>query len=345
MTKQHWVILAILGLAVVCLYCFGGLLVLQMFNDQSAQIVAALEATPTGATIAPPLAFATFTPPAEPTVRPSATWVIPPPQAQIGTTTVGTRAPLAPNTTPAATATRRPTIQPVGPIMTAWSKAQNVTAYRIEFDWTIKGNFADLPAGWNAAQGLPLFGIAGTINGKDSQIAFKGILAVLFTGDPTKSIEFLTLGNQTYIRGPAPMLGAPENKWYVSTGQSTFSTNINEGIPELPSDPTIDWSGFKKTTTETLDGKRCDVYSGDKTATTKLFQSVNTQETTSKQSLGDVDSAETKFWICDDGYLHQWTMNIDGRSKDKPTMGSVKLPYEHIEKLKSWVYSRNSKMA
>jgi hypothetical protein len=163
-------------------------------------------------------------------------------------------------------------------------------------------------------------------------------LAIPFTGDP-KPIEFLTLGNQTYIRGPAPMLGAPENKWCVSTGQSTFSTNINEGIPELPSDPTIDWSGFKKTTTETLDGKRCDVYSGDKTATTKLFQSVNTQETTSKQSLGDVDSAETKFWICDDGYLHQWTLNIEGRNKDKPT---ERVPFQI--RLHLWDFNANIKL-
>jgi hypothetical protein len=92
MTKQHWAILGVLGLVVICVYCFGAVLVAQMLNDQ---------------------------------------------------------------------------------FMTTWGKSQNVTAYRIEFDWTIKGNFADLPAGWNAAQGLPLLGIAGTINGKDSQMAFK----------------------------------------------------------------------------------------------------------------------------------------------------------------------------
>ncbi|MCI0476842.1 MAG: hypothetical protein L0Y55_11385, partial [Anaerolineales bacterium] len=215
--------------------------------------------------------------------------------------------------------TRRATVQPVGPIMIAWSKAQNVTAYRIEFDWTIKGNLSDIPANWQTAQGVPLFSIAGAINGKDSQIALKGILAMLFTGGPTKSVEFLTLGDKTYLRGPAPMMGAPDDKWYVSTGQGKFSTNINEGtMPELPGDATIDWSSFKKSATETLDGKRCDVYRGDKNATTKFFQSVDTG-TTNKQSLDTIDNAETKFWVCDDGYLHQWTMNVEGRAKDKPT--------------------------
>jgi hypothetical protein len=339
MTKQHWIILGALGLAVLCLYCVGAVLVLQMLSAPAAtQIVTALEATPTSAPIAPatnaPSVVAQPSTP-QPTARPSATWVLAPLPAQTGATSVGTRAstPFAPpstapfgsaqgmaqSATPGATATRRPTIQPVGPIMTAWSKAQSVTTYRIEFDWTIKGNVSDMPPGWDIAKGMPLFGIAGTLVGKDSQIAFKGIMAVLFTGDPTKSVEFLTIGNQTYIRGPAPMLGAPENKWYTSSGQGTFSTNMNEGISDMPDDPTIDWGSFKKTATETFDGKRCDVYSGDKNATLKLFQSVNAKETTSKQSLDTIDNAETKFWICDDGYLHQWTMNVDGRNKDKPT--------------------------
>jgi len=58
-------------------------------------------------------------------------------------------------------------------------------------------------------------------------------------------------------------------------------------------------------------------------------------------------SATTKFLDFARGHNLLITGGSDchGRSKDKPTMGSVKLPYEHIEKLKSWVYSRNSKMA
>ncbi len=326
MTKRHWIILGALGLAVICLYCIGAIAVLQTLSAPSAtQIVAALEATPAGATIAPTTsAPAAFTPTTAPTARATATWVLAP-QAQPNVTGVGTRAPIAPpstaaqGATPGATATRRATIQPVGPIMTAWSKAQNVTAYRIEFDWTVKGNLGDMPPGWDASKGLPLFGIAGAVNGKDSQMSFKGILAILFTGDPTKSVEFLTIGDKTYIRGPMPMMGAPEDKWYISSGQGTFKTTMNEGITDLPSDPTIDWNSFKKTSTETFDGKRCDVYSGDKNATLKFFQSVNAKETTGKQSLDTIDNAEIRFWICDDGYLHQWTMNVEGRAKDKPT--------------------------
>jgi hypothetical protein len=98
MTKQHWAILGILALAVVCLYCLGGMLVLQMFADQSAQIVAALESTPAGATIVPPplanaTAIAPLTPTPQPTARPSATWVIPLPQAPTRAVSASPRAP------------------------------------------------------------------------------------------------------------------------------------------------------------------------------------------------------------------------------------------------------------
>lgn len=175
-----------------------------------------------------------------------------------------------------------------------------------------------MPPGWDPNKGLSLFNLTGAVSGKDSHIKFQGLLAMLLTGDPTKSLEILTVGGKTYLRGPLPMFGALEDKWYVSSGQAQFSTNINEGMPEIPDDPAIDWNAFKKTTTEALDGRRCDVYVGDKNATMKLFQAASSGMPNS-DVLGNIENATTKLWICDDGYLHQLWMNIEGRSKDKPT--------------------------
>lgn len=353
MTKQQWALLGILGIGVLCLYCVGGWLALEMLSAPRASPDSSTFSTPPTAlaliTPTSPTPSATFTPTREPTAQATATWVIAPPPAQPGATVVGTRAPnttpganvigtRAPNTTPGATATRRATIPPVGPVLTSWSKAQNVTAYRIEFDWTVKGNLPDIPANWQTAQGIPLFGIAGAVSGKDSQMKFKGLLAVILTGDPTKSIEILTVGGKTYLRGPAPMFGAPEDKWYAATGQFEFSTKVNEGMPGPPSDPAIDWNAFKKTGTEILDGRRCDVYSGDKNTTIKLFQSAST-ETSGASWLDNIENATTKFWICDDGYLHQWIMNIDGRAKDKPT---EKISLQ--SRLRMWDFNANIKL-
>jgi len=339
MTKSQWAILGVLGIGVLCLYCIGGWLALEMFSAPRAEPdSAAINLAPASITPAAPTARATATLTREPTALPSATWVIQPPQTQSDAAALGTRAPLPPNVTPPSTATRRPTIQPVGPIMTAWSKAQNVTAYRIEFDWTVTGNLPDIPANWQTAQGVPLFGIAGAVNGKDSQMKLKGLLAVIFTGDPTKSIEILTIGGKTYLHGPAPMFGAPEDKWYAATGQATFSTNMNEGMPDVPGDPTIDWNAFKKTGAEILDGRRCDVYSGDKNTTIKLFQSAS-RETPSGSGLDNIENATTKFWICDDGYLHQWTMNVEGRTKERP---NEKVSFQI--RLHVWDFNANIKL-
>jgi len=80
-----------------------------------------------------------------------------------------------------------------------------------------------------------------------------------------------------------------------------------------------DLNGFRKTGTEPLDDKRCDVYTADKESRLGLFRSINTAGAQAEDTLGALDNAETKIWICEDGYLRQLTMRLDGHNKDKPT--------------------------
>lgn len=134
MNKQQWAILGVLGIAVLCFYCVGGLVVLQTLSAPSVSPDSiALQPEARNTLLASPTPLATFTPTttptplptatwvlaSPPTVLPTATWVLAPPPTQAGATVVGTRAPLAPSATPGATSTRRATVQPVGPIMTA----------------------------------------------------------------------------------------------------------------------------------------------------------------------------------------------------------------------------------
>jgi hypothetical protein len=346
-TKQQWAILGVLGVAVLCLYCVGGVIVLQTLSAPPVTPdLAAFQAepsitpttfatpTPTDTPTALPTATWVLAPP--PTVMPTATWVLAPPQA--GTTVVGTRAPLTPNVTPAATATRPPTLQPTGPLMTAWSKTQKATTYRIEFQIAMSGNLPDLPPAWQLAQGMPVLGLTAAVNGKDAHMKMQGLLAMLLTGNPAQALEIMTIGGKIYLRGPAPMLGAPEAKWYVLTGQSNFSMNYQEML-ETPSDPTIDWNSFKKTTTEVLDGRRCDVYMGDKNVTLKFFDAIATTTGQGQDSLGNITNATSKFWVCDDGYLHQLLMNVEGASPNKP---SEKVSFQ--VRLHAWDFNTNIKL-
>lgn len=197
------------------------------------------------------------------------------------------------------------------------NKAQAAKAFRIDYDWHVQGNFPDIPAAWGTKDGLSLFSLSGIINGKDSDITLKGILAVLFTGDVNKNLQLLSIGDKIYIHGPVPLMGAPENRWYVSTSTSQSSITQSSDFTDVFSNQSTDLSVIRRTGTETLDGKRCDVYTADKAATVKLFQSLDANEAPSKDSLGNVDTAEAKFWVCDDGYFHQMLISIEGRNKDK----------------------------
>lgn len=320
MTRTQWAILGALGIAVLCLYCVGTLVVLQTLSAPSVapDSVALHAETPTVLLMSPtPLATSTRT--ATPTASPTATLVLAPPPTPASTTVAGTRAPLAPNVTPGATATRHATVPSAGPIVTARNKTQAAATYRIEFQMTVTGNLPDLPPAWQAAQGAPIISVTAAISGKDSHIKLQGLFTMLVTGDPTKPLEILTVGGKTYLHGPLPLLGAPENKWYISSGQAQFSIDVNESTPNLPNDTTIDWNAFKKTTIEVLDGRRCDVYVGDKNTTMQLFDAIVTGIVQQQDVLSNITNATTKFWICDDGYLHQLLMNIEGSPPDQPS--------------------------
>jgi hypothetical protein len=80
----------------------------------------------------------------------------------------------------------------------------------------------------------------------------------------------------------------------------------------------MDLNGFRKTGSETLDGQRCDVYTADKNSSLELFRSLNTSGAPNQDALGALDNAETKIWICDDGYFHQLAMNMEGHSQSNP---------------------------
>ncbi len=356
MTRQQWLILIALASAVLVLYCLGGILVVQMLTDQSAQL-AGLESTlePTaprdGATSALPTAAPrtqtpstprSTVPRASPTAPPTATWVLqPPPVASTpGTPQPSTSpAPLAGASTPGTPQPSTPPAPLAGasaPLAAAWDKSQTATTFRIALEMAASGKLG-LP-GVTTNQSFPLMNVSGAVNGKDSHLVIKGLVAMFLSGDANKPIEIMTVGGKTYIHGPVPMLGANEDKWYVSTPASASSLSQSSDFTQFLGDhPAL--GGFKKSGSETLDGRRCDVYSGDKTATYNLFAGLNLQGTLDKETLAALESAESKFWICDDGYFHQLWMKMDVHNKNQPSeKGTLEL------KLHLYDYNANIKL-
>lgn len=298
MTRQQWTIIGVLGFAVLVVYCLGMVFVAQQFlgtNNQVAVIPPTIEPT---ATYTP---FPTWTPTPIPSPRPSATLVVAVPTraspTMRATTVVGTR-------TAAASA-----------IQKAFDQTSTAKAYRMAMDMSAKGDLTGLPGATSTNQEMSLLSMSGEVNGKNSRIVFKGLLGAMFGGDPTKGFEMMSVDGKTFIKGPMPLFGAPEDKWYVA--DSSFKSSFGEPSQMMDTNQSVDLNGFRKTAIEQLDGRKCDVYVADKEASLNIARSIRTGNTSAEDTLGALDNAETKLWVCDDGYLHQALMNLEGQSKTK----------------------------
>jgi hypothetical protein len=183
---------------------------------------------------------------------------------------------------------------------------------------------AMLFGGGALGQEVSLIDVAGKHRGKDTQLTVKGAFLTFFGFDPGKSLEVIEAGGKTYIHGPAPMLGATENKWYVldqsMSGQS-FTKDLQASVDQsfdYKSLTSADLSFIKTMGKQALHGRQCDVYGAtDKNAIVKALESASTTSVPASD-LDQIDRAEVKFWVCDDGYFHQAWVSIEGATADRP---------------------------
>lgn len=253
--------------------------------------------------------------------------------------------PTAPPQPPAATPV--PATQPAGGSASSGSifgaalaKLKSATSYRVELETTGKGSLglgAEATPAPNttppppANQEVTMISMEGEVNAGNSHFKLQGLFAAFLGVDPDKSIEVITVGDKSYIHGPIPLLGAAEDKWYqLDAGEASVAKPPLTPGSFLESFTLTDAnaSEFKKTGTEGLDNRSCDVYSGDKSVIQKAFKDVT--QATGGEDLSAVDSAEFQFWICDDGLLHQIRMSLEGHEKDKPDQKSSFLIQMHI---------------
>ncbi len=226
----------------------------------------------------------------------------------------------------AATPRPRATIDPHNPVAVAldagMKKSQTAKQSRFNMNFTMEGDLgSDIPPGWAQDGKVALIAVSGATKGADSHLAIHGVLAGMLGADPTKGVEFMGVGGKTYLRGPLAFLGITDDKWYVATGASQLS--LNNASPEqlmagLDNNP--DWTGIRAAGVETLDGMNCKVYIADKAATLDGMKTFGdaTKRFPSDLSADAVEFAETKFWVCDDGYFHQMTLNVRAKNKNKP---------------------------
>ncbi len=286
MTRNQWMLVSILAAGVFIEFCLIGALAIRQFKALTAPEVAALVETPTPTMTATPAS--TFTPTVAPSDTPTATWVI---------------QRYAPRTLP----TPHPRVP--GPLQDAWDKSSQPVPLRIELVLSAQGDLATFPSlkGYNPQ--TPLYDLTVESDGKNDHLLLKGFMASFISADPGKGLEMADVGDKVYIHGPVPYLGAPGNKWYVGP-RGVVS---NSGAVESPDSfrrRNPDWTGFKKTGNQALDGKHCDAYVAGQDATGRFFQDLSPQ-TLPSQYFDALDNAQTQVWICDDGYMHQLSLTVE----------------------------------
>jgi hypothetical protein len=216
-------------------------------------------------------------------------------------------------------------------LKSALTKTAPISVYRMDMDMSAKGALANGLDGTTAgtSQEVSMLALSAAVNGKDAQFTMKGLLSSFMGADPNIGVELITVGGKSYIHGPLPTIGANENKWYIATDAQTLGSMAQSH--DLGALAQADMSAFKIMGSESLDNRRCDIYgSTDKLAIAKAFQSFGTGSLAGAGDMQGMDSAELKFWVCDDGYFHKLYMSLEGAQQANPaSKGGITMSF-HI---------------
>jgi hypothetical protein len=226
---------------------------------------------------------------------------------------------VPPTQPPASTGTQG------GPLLDALNQVKAATTYRVDLVIQGQGNFAagagPTPEAGATDKPMTLVMMKGEVNGKDAHFTLQGVLTSFLGIDPEKTFEVITSDGKAYVKGPVPLLGATEEKWYEAppNAASVAQPPLTPGsFLESFGESGINPADFKQLGTESLDGKSCQVLAGDKTAVINAFSKLGGATGATQEDLDSIDNAEFKFWVCDDGYLHQVKMLVEGHDKTKP---------------------------
>jgi hypothetical protein len=250
------------------------------------------------------------------TEQPGSTQAAPPTAIIAATATPSVATVTVPTAAPSLKEPAKPSA-----LFSAMQKFAAIKSYRAELE--MKGK------GWLGLSGddtkpdpeTVLFNLKGDFKGAEGHYTLKGFLTTLLGVDVGKGIEAMLVGDKAYVLGPISLLGATEDKWYVlESDQSEAVTppfQVNDFLISL-GNSNADLSTFKKTGTETVDAKKCDVYSGDASEAKKAVAALNPGALPGVDDLSAISAADVKFSMCDDGFIHKVLLNVITLGKDKP---------------------------
>ncbi len=269
---------------------------------------------------------ATPTPEPSPTVTIQAFPTSAPTIAPVPPTILATPARTSPANTPAAlntalatvivtpvrlpTSATTPSLVPPTPsaVGNALRKTQTAKIFRVSLTANVKSG--NTPFALN---------LKGEIAGSDSHYAYQ-------LGN--EQIELTTQQGKYFVKG-ARSLGLPTTtKWYIVTPDLADAARP----PFTPDDVLDDFTQqagaaiYASTTREQLDGLNCQVWR----ATPKNFNETGIGNLLGggleTSPFGVLDSSEVKLWVCDDGILHQLSIQVEAHNSKRATeKGSAQL--------------------
>lgn len=199
------------------------------------------------------------------------------------------------------TVARTPSLMPPtpSPVLVALKKTQAAQTYRVTLQLNVKaGNTPPFT-----------FNLKGEVVGSDEHSAYQ------LGGE---QIEFTGVRGQFYVKGARSLNLPTTTKWYAVTPDIADAARPPFSPADILDD-FVDQAGnanYQSTArdAERLDGQNCQIWRAvPKSANeTGIGNLLGAGQDTS--AFGALDQAEVKLWICDDGILHQLSIDLAGHN-------------------------------
>jgi len=229
-----------------------------------------------------------------------------------------TATPVPPTVTPTVAPT--PAASPASALQAALLKTSAAESYRIEISMTGSGQpFAAL-SGDDTSIEVPLMTISGAYSRQSASFTMSG-LATAILGSGHDGVELIVADGKTYLRGPAPMLGATDNGWHILPQQQASVAQAPLGVAQLLRHLGGAEAGafqFDNEGSQEWEGRPCDAHRGDASATRAALASFGANIAPGAGSLS-LQTGEFRLWACDDGYVHRLQMRFELSSADDPS--------------------------
>lgn len=237
-------------------------------------------------------------------------------------TAVPTAVPTAtalPPTKPAATATTANALPQA--IAFALNKTQEVRSLKYDFQQLLT------VVQDGKTQEIPMLSLKGQDSTLNRQVSLKGTTE----SNELISYDVVVLGEEAYIRGITGVTGVDPTKWY------SLPPAAQAGVRQLPSargliasfsPEDVGKAEFKSVGKQELDQENCTIWEAQNKPLAQALLGVGADSPLKKQ-VGEIDTTEVKLWTCADGYIHQLTGTLTGRSAANPA-NTVKLTLNFV---------------